>query len=106
MPHETICPDGLTFEALENETILDACLRNGVHIEHVCEKSCACTTCHVIIEEGFEKVDFRSRNIKNFEDLEKNSVDLYSAVKSLYLQRRENLINNGSTSDDEWKDFK
>ena len=54
----------------------------------------------------FEKVDFRSRNIKNFEDLEKNSVDLYSAVKSLYLQRRENLINNGSTSDDEWKDFK
>lgn len=58
------------------------------------------------IEEGFEKVDFRSRNIKNFEDLEKNSVDLYSTVKSLYLQRRENLINNGSTSDDEWKDFK
>ena len=58
------------------------------------------------IEEGFEKVDFRSRNIKNFDDLEKNSVDLYSTVKSLYLQRRENLINNGSTSDDEWKDFK
>ena len=106
MPHETICPDGLTFEALENETILDACLRNGVHIEHVCEKSCACTTCHVIIEEGFEKVDFRSRNIKNFEDLEKNSVDLYSTVKSLYLQRRENIINNGSTSVDECKDFK
>ena len=57
MPHETICPDGLTFEALENETILDACLRNGIHIEHVCEKSCACTTCHVHVREGYESLD-------------------------------------------------
>tara|TARA_B100000161_G_scaffold99884_1_gene70500 strand:- start:667 stop:1446 length:780 start_codon:yes stop_codon:yes gene_type:complete len=59
------------------------------------------------IEEGFEKVDFRARNLKTFDDLEKNSIDLYSTVRSLYLQRRENLINNGASSDDdEWKDFK
>ena len=43
---------------------------------------------------------------KNFESLEKNSVDLYSTVKSLYLQKRENLISNSSGSEDEWKNFK
>tara|TARA_B100001248_G_scaffold64785_1_gene45251 strand:+ start:53 stop:811 length:759 start_codon:yes stop_codon:yes gene_type:complete len=59
------------------------------------------------IEEGFEKVDFRARNLETFDDLEKNSIDLYSTVRSLYLQRRANLINNGvSSDDDEWKDFK
>ena len=58
------------------------------------------------LEKGFDRVDFRSQNIRTFEDLEKNSVDLYATVRSLYLQRRENLISNNSTSEDEWKDFK
>jgi len=33
-------------------TILDACLANDIDLEHACEKSCACTTCHVIVREG------------------------------------------------------
>mgnify|MGYP005646695837 CR=1 FL=1 len=52
-----ICPDGLTFEMNPNETILDACLRNGVNLEHACEKACACTTCHVIVKEGFDSLE-------------------------------------------------
>ena len=52
-----ICPDGLTFEMNPNETILDACLRNGVNLEHACEKACACTTCHVIVKEGFDRLE-------------------------------------------------
>ena len=40
----------------KDETILDACLRNGINIEHVCEKACACTTCHVIVKEGFSSL--------------------------------------------------
>lgn len=38
-------------------TICDAALQNGIEIEHACEKSCACTTCHVIIREGFDSLE-------------------------------------------------
>jgi len=47
-------------------------------------------------------VDFRSENITNFESLEKNSIDLYAATKSLYLQNRKNKINNSNESQDDW----
>ena len=47
-------------------------------------------------------VDFRSDNMTNFESLEKNSIDLYAASKSLYLQNRKNKINNSSENEDDW----
>ena len=47
-------------------------------------------------------VDFRSDNMTNFESLEKNSIDLYAATKSLYLQNRKNKINNSSENEDDW----
>lgn len=56
LPHETICPDGLVVEAESGKTICDIALRNGIDIEHACEKSCACTTCHVLIREGFDSL--------------------------------------------------
>lgn len=62
---------------------------------------------------GTEITNFRSQNIKSSENLEKNSLDLYSAYKSLYLQRRENLVKNVKrsesqygASDEEWKKIK
>ncbi len=57
LPHEEICPEGAVFEATPGVTICDAALHNGLEIEHACEKSCACTTCHVIIREGFDSLD-------------------------------------------------
>ena len=51
---------------------------------------------------GTTAIDFRSENLTNFESLEKNSIDLYSSVKSVYLQDRENKINNSSSSQDDW----
>ena len=47
-------------------------------------------------------VDFRAKNDKNFESLEKNSIDLYSSLKSVYLQDRENKIKNSDEDQDEW----
>ena len=47
-------------------------------------------------------VDFRGDNMSNFESLEKNSIDLYAATKSLYLQNRKNKINNSSENEDDW----
>ena len=57
-------------------------------------------------ETVLDKTNWRAENIKTLEDLEKNSIDLYSSVRSLYLQRRDNLTKNGSNNEDEWKDFK
>jgi len=47
-------------------------------------------------------VDFRADNDRNFESLEKNSLDLYSSLKSIYLQDRENKIKNSTDDEDEW----
>ncbi|ASI88909.1 MULTISPECIES: ISC system 2Fe-2S type ferredoxin [Vibrio] len=57
LPHEDLCPEGAVLEANEGETVLDVALKNGIGIEHACEKSCACTTCHVIIREGFDSLE-------------------------------------------------
>ena len=51
---------------------------------------------------GTTAVDFRSDNITNFESLEKNSIDLYSAFKSIYLQDRKNKILNSQEDEDDW----
>jgi ferredoxin, 2Fe-2S len=52
LPHEEICPEGAVIQVDPGITICDAALKNGIEIEHACEKSCACTTCHVYIREG------------------------------------------------------
>ncbi|WP_406663981.1 ISC system 2Fe-2S type ferredoxin [Gallaecimonas sp. GXIMD1310] len=57
LPHSELCPDGAVLEAPKGESILDVALKNGIDIEHACEKSCACTTCHVIVREGFDSLD-------------------------------------------------
>ena len=52
LPHDELCPEGGVVEADAGESVLDAALRIDIGIEHACEKSCACTTCHVYIREG------------------------------------------------------
>ncbi|GGI75810.1 ISC system 2Fe-2S type ferredoxin [Shewanella gelidii] len=57
LPNEELCPEGVVAEAEVGETILDVALKNGIHIEHACEKSCACTTCHCVVREGFDELE-------------------------------------------------
>jgi len=57
LPHEEICPQGAVIEVDSGTTICDAALANGIEIEHACEKSCACTTCHVYVREGFDSLE-------------------------------------------------
>lgn len=57
LPHTELCPQGAEFEAPSGMSICDALLEHDVDIEHACEKSCACTTCHVILRQGFESLD-------------------------------------------------
>ncbi len=57
LPNENLCPDGAVVEAEPGESICQALLRNDIEIEHACEMSCACTTCHVIVREGFDSME-------------------------------------------------
>ncbi len=56
LPHATLCPDGASLSAPRGTSICEALLDNGIAIEHACEMSCACTTCHVIVREGLHSL--------------------------------------------------
>lgn len=56
LPHVELCSEGAAIDAQAGATVCDTLLANGIEIEHACEKSCACTTCHVIVREGFDSL--------------------------------------------------
>ena len=57
LPHAEYCPEGAEISAPAGTSICEALLDNDIHIEHACEMSCACTTCHVIVRKGFESLN-------------------------------------------------
>ncbi|HEX8986963.1 MAG TPA: ISC system 2Fe-2S type ferredoxin [Rhodocyclaceae bacterium] len=57
LPNAEYCPEGAVIDAPPGQTILDALIDNGIELEHACEKSCACTTCHVVVREGFGSLE-------------------------------------------------
>ena len=57
LPHAELCPSGARFEARSGGFLCDALLKHGISIEHACEKSCACSTCHVLVRAGLTSLD-------------------------------------------------
>jgi 2Fe-2S ferredoxin len=57
LPHAEYAPQGKTISAPAGTSICEALLDHGVAIEHACDMSCACTTCHVIVREGFNSLN-------------------------------------------------
>ncbi len=57
LPHDDICPAGAEIEAQPGKSICRNLLDNDIEIEHACELSCACTTCHVIVRKGFDSLN-------------------------------------------------
>ena len=57
LPNEERCKDGAVIEAPAGANLIDVAIENGIDIEHACEMSCACTTCHVIVREGFDSLN-------------------------------------------------
>jgi ferredoxin, 2Fe-2S len=53
LPHPDTCPDGLALEVKSGKVLCDALLAAGLEIEHACDGACACSTCHIIIREGY-----------------------------------------------------
>lgn len=56
LPHAEYCPQGAKIQAPAGTSICEALLDNNIKIEHACDMSCACTTCHVIVREGFHSL--------------------------------------------------
>lgn len=56
LPHAQLCPEGEVLEVTPGTSICEALLEHGIAIEHACEMSCACTTCHVIVREGYRSL--------------------------------------------------
>ena len=67
-PHSEICPKGAEIEAEKGSSLCEAMLDNKINIEHACELSCACTTCHVIVTSGFEKLNEASEEEEDLLD--------------------------------------
>lgn len=68
LPHEEICPEGAVIEVESGISVCDAAQQNHIHIEHACEKSCACTTCHVYVREGFDSLEEASELEEDYLD--------------------------------------
>ena len=77
LPHAEYCPQGAEIQAPAGTSICEALLDNDIEIEHACEMSCACTTCHVIVREGMESLNEQDESEEDMLDrawgLEPNS---------------------------------
>ena len=57
LPHGALCPQGAVVEAAPGESVCAALLRCDIELEHACEMSCACTTCHVVVRKGYDSLE-------------------------------------------------
>ena len=77
LPHLELCPEGAAFEATPGVSICDNLLQQDIDIEHACDKVCACTTCHVVVREGYKTLNPAQENEEDLLDkawgLEPNS---------------------------------
>jgi 2Fe-2S ferredoxin len=62
LPHPELCPEGDVIEAKQGESICNTLLKNHIDIEHACDQVCACTTCHVVVKEGFDSLNPSEEN--------------------------------------------
>lgn len=56
LPNAELCPEGDTIQADRGTSVCEALLENGIAIEHACEMSSACTTCHVVVKQGYDSL--------------------------------------------------
>lgn len=78
LPHPEYCPAGTEVRAAPGTSICEALLDNGIAIEHACDMSAACTTCHVIVRQGFASLN----------ELEETEEDLLDRAWGLEPQSR------------------
>lgn len=103
LPHEVICPEGAEFNISKDESICEAALKNGLMIEHACEMSCACTTCHIIVRQGFSSLNESNDDEEDLldkawglEPLSRLSCQVYPGDEDLVVELPKYTINQVS----------
>ena len=91
LPHEEICPEGAVISAEPGTSLCNAMLNSGIEIEHACEKSCACTTCHVHIREGFDSLEESTEQEDDYLD-KAWGLDMVSRLSCQALVGEESLV--------------
>jgi 2Fe-2S ferredoxin len=91
LPHEEICPEGAVIEADPGTSLCNAMLDKGIEIEHACEKSCACTTCHVYVREGFDSLEESNEQEDDYLD-KAWGLDMDSRLSCQALVGEESLV--------------
>jgi ferredoxin, 2Fe-2S len=101
LPHSDYCPKGAEINAKTGDSICEALLENGIEIEHACDMSCACTTCHIIVREGLNSLNELDENEEDLLDrawgLEPNSrlsCQAFVAQKDLVVEIPKYSINH------------
>jgi ferredoxin, 2Fe-2S len=101
LPHVELCPQGAEIKANSGDSLCEALLDNGINIEHACDMSCACTTCHIIVREGFASLNELDENEEDLLDrawgLEPNSrlsCQAFVAQKDLVVEIPRYTINH------------
>ena len=102
-PHSEICPKGAEIEAKKGSSLCEAMLDNKINIEHACELSCACTTCHCIVREGFESLEEPSETEEDMldkawglEPQSRLSCQIYPGKKDLVVELPKYTVNQVS----------
>ena len=57
LPHPEYCPEGAEIQVPFGTTICQGLLDNDINLDHACDMSCACTTCHVVVRQGFNSLN-------------------------------------------------
>lgn len=68
LPHPEYAPQGAEINVTPGTSICEALLDNGIQIEHACDMSCACTTCHIVVREGFKSLNEMDENEEDLLD--------------------------------------
>ncbi len=68
LPHVELCPEGTVIDAKPGATICNTLLDNHIEMEHACDQVCACTTCHVIVREGYQSLSPAQENEEDMLD--------------------------------------
>ncbi len=68
LPHAEYCPQGASISAPAGTSVCEALIEHQIRIEHACDMSCACTTCHVIVREGYDSLNPPDENEEDLLD--------------------------------------
>lgn len=68
LPHPEYCPNGAQISTLSGTSICEALLDHDIPVEHACDMSCACTTCHVVVRQGYASLNPLDENEEDMLD--------------------------------------